>query len=112
MPVLWVLWGIGVLNVAALVVSGWVYQILARSRDIGCPGPQVFLIVLAFVTMPVGGLSGLLLILLADVGVGWFVGLIAGTAVLLSLPALVLVSWAGAGWRSYRRHRALTARHW
>jgi len=104
--VLWALWGIGVLNVVALFVSGWVYSILARSRDVSCPTPQVFLMVLAFLTMPVGSVSGILLFLLTDVGGGLFVGLIAGTAVLLTMPVLAIASFLYRGWESYRRSRS------
>jgi hypothetical protein len=105
MPVLWVLWGIGVLNVVAMFVSVWVYQLLVRFKKVDLRGLPLFVGTLGVVTTPVGGLSGLLLILLTDVGVGLTVGLIVGTIVLLAGPVLVLATHLGMRWRSYRRSR-------
>ncbi|WP_206788430.1 hypothetical protein [Amycolatopsis sp. MtRt-6] len=80
MPVLWVLWGIGVLNVVAVFLTLAVYLIRSRFMEVGPPFLFVLSTMLAIVTTFAGGLSGLLLVLLTDAGVV----LIAGTVVLLA----------------------------
>jgi hypothetical protein len=105
MPVLWVLWGIGVLNVVATFVSVWVHLLLARFTKVDIPGPSLILMMLLMVTTPVGGVSGIPLILLTDTGVGVTVGLIVGTVVLLAGPVLVLATYLDKWWRDSRRSR-------
>ncbi|MEU8638601.1 hypothetical protein AB0C38_40995 [Amycolatopsis sp. NPDC048633] len=99
MPVLWALWGIGVLNVVALGVS--LSASLIRERVTGSATPAFITILLtmfAMVTTVVGGFSGLLLVLLTDAGVV----LVVGTVVLLVGAALVAAGYLG--------HRRLSRR--
>ena len=105
MPVLWVLWGIAVLNVVALAVSLVVY--LIRARVMTTVGPAFLTTLLAIFAMGttfVGGFSGLLLILLTDAGVV----LIASTAVLLAGAAFVASFVLKHRWLFRRESRART----
>lgn len=105
MPVLWVLWGIAVLNVVALAVSLVAYLIRARlMTTVGPAFLTTLLAILAMGTTFVGGFSGLLLILLTDAGVV----LIASTAVLLTGAALVVSLVLKHKWLFRRQSRART----
>jgi hypothetical protein len=99
MPVLWVLWGIAVLNVGALFVSLAVS--LLWSRFEGLVFLAVPLIMFATVTTFVGGFSGLALILLSDAGVV----LVVSTVVLLAGAALVTAVGLHKIWLSRRISR-------
>ncbi|MEU0790119.1 hypothetical protein ABZ342_08620 [Amycolatopsis sp. NPDC005961] len=81
MAVLWALWGIGVLNVAAAVVSSSVHLLLSRFTTFAAPAfLSIILIMAAIVTTFAGGFAGLLLVLLTDAGPV----LIVSTGVLLA----------------------------
>lgn len=105
MPVLWVLWGIAVVNVGALAVSLAVYLIRARlMTTVGPAFLATLLAVLAMGTTFVGGFSGLLLILLTDAGAV----LIVSTVVLLAGAAFVASLFLNQKWLSWRESRART----
>ncbi|MDS0139422.1 MULTISPECIES: hypothetical protein [unclassified Amycolatopsis] len=98
MRVLWILWGIAVVNVVAFFVSLAEYLVRARFTKVGVPSVPLISLFFAVGTTPVGGVCGLLLIALTDAGVG----LVAGTAVVLAGPALVLALFVDKWWRSSR----------
>lgn len=101
MPVLWVLWGIGVVNIAALFVSVVVYEIRARLMEVGPACLASALAIAAIATTFVGGFSGLLLILRTDAGAV----LVVGTVVLLAGAAFVTAFALHQVWLSRRVSR-------
>ena len=106
MQVLWVLWGIGVLNVVALAVGMAVSSIRDRYGKVGLELLPTVLGLFAIVTTSVGCLSGVALILLSGVGVV----LVVGTAVQLFGPGLLAVALLGQLWDSWRIRRPLLPR--
>ena len=105
MPVLWALWGIAVLNVAAVFVSFTVHVIGSRFTTAGPPLLTILLIISAMATTFAGGLSGLLLILLSRLGSPMRVVLIVSTVALLTGAASVVALFAGQARLSRRARR-------
>ncbi|QKV72703.1 hypothetical protein [Amycolatopsis sp. Hca4] len=101
MPVWWVLWGIGVLNVVALAVSIAVLSIRERRGKKGMELLTPFLGALAVVTGTVGGSSGVVLILISGAGAI----LIAGTVLQLVFPAFIAVLLLTGWWLNHRDSR-------
>jgi hypothetical protein len=104
--VLWALWGIGDLNLVALLVGATMSAIWARRGKKDLEYLPVVLGAFAIGTTSVGCVSGLVLILLSDAGAV----LIAGTAVQLLGPALLATALLGGLWSSHRIRRQLLPR--
>ncbi|MGW3960803.1 hypothetical protein ACWED2_13380 [Amycolatopsis sp. NPDC005003] len=104
--VLWALWGIGVLNIAALLVSMAACWIQQRRGNQNLDMLPLVMAVFAMGTTSVGCLSGLVLILLSDAGAL----LIIGTVIQLFGPALLVTALLSRLWSAWEDHRRLLSR--
>lgn len=104
--VLWALWGVGVLNIVALLVSMAACWIQERRGKKNLELLPLVVAVLAVVTTSLGCLSGLALILLSDAGAV----LITGTVVQLLGPAVLVTALFSRLWAAWQNRRTLLHR--
>ncbi|WP_410612786.1 hypothetical protein [Amycolatopsis sp. lyj-109] len=104
--VLWALWGVGVLNIVALLVSMAACWLQERRGNKNLEMLPLAVAIFAVGTTSVGCLSGLVLILLSDAG-AVLVVLIAGTVVQLVGPAVLVTALLSRLWAAWQTRRTL-----